>query len=154
MLKNLFFVALFNLLTISGLNAQQTYGLPITPDGAITHNELITLMETSPEGIYAGKVLGIVTSVCQISGCWMSVSAGDSDQEEIFVQFLDYGFFMPSDLTGKKIVMLGEAYRDIDSIIEVQNPADNIGSSEEDTNNLTDTSAELRFTASGVIVLE
>lgn len=75
-------------------------------------------------------ISGTLTDVCQKKGCWMTVK-DESDEIDIFVRFKDYGFFMPKDGHGRKVIAQGIYSNSID----------------EETNELSHL-----FTASGVIL--
>ena len=68
---------------------------------------------TTPSAIYffstCGKVSGYITSVCKKKGCWMILSHSPTDSTGLFVKFKDYGFFMPLDCEGSRVVMRGVA---------------------------------------------
>lgn len=46
------------------------------------------------------QIVGEIKEVCQAKGCWMKVQLESND--EVFVRFKDYGFFVPKDAAGKK----------------------------------------------------
>ena len=46
------------------------------------------------------QIVGEIKEVCQAKGCWMKVALESND--EVFVRFKDYGFFIPKDAAGKK----------------------------------------------------
>ena len=99
------------------------------------------------------KIYGRVSSVCQTKGCWMRiVSDVDSTQSDMFVQFKDYGFFMPKDLAGKEVIMLGKAYRETTSIDDLKHFAEDEGVPAEEIAKITEPKIELKFMASGVKV--
>lgn len=50
------------------------------------------------------KTAGVVSAVCQGSGCWMTIKSGD---QSVRVTFKDYGFFVPIDSAGATAVMEG-----------------------------------------------
>ncbi|HSB64060.1 MAG TPA: DUF4920 domain-containing protein [Thermoanaerobaculia bacterium] len=50
------------------------------------------------------KTEGVVATVCQGSGCWMTLKSGDTS---IRVTFKDYGFFVPIDSAGSTAVLEG-----------------------------------------------
>jgi hypothetical protein len=59
-------------------------------------------------GDYSGKELlvsGTVARVCQERGCWLALDADKG--EELIVRFKDYAFFVPKDLSGKKVKVQG-----------------------------------------------
>lgn len=92
-----------------------------------------------------------VGEVCQVKGCWMNVS--DEGGNELFVQFKDYGFFMPKDLTGQEVIMKGKAYREITSVEDLRHFAEDEGLSAEEIAAITEPEEELKFMASGVKIV-
>ncbi len=50
------------------------------------------------------KIEGEIRDVCQAKGCWLVVTDGERHMR---VTFKDYGFFVPKDSTGKKVVLEG-----------------------------------------------
>lgn len=97
-------------------------------------------------------VKATVQEVCQAKGCWMNVADG-GDGQPIFVQFKDYGFFMPKDLGGGEVVMKGYAYRDMTSVEDLRHFAEDEGKSPEEIAAITEPEEELKFLASGVHIL-
>lgn len=129
------------------------FGEMITPDGAITMDELLVKLADSDS--VATKVRGLVTSVCQVKGCWMTVKSPTvEDAPEVFVQFKDYEFFMPFGLAGTEVVMDGYAYRSITSVEELRHYAEDEGQSAEEIAAITEPEEELKFLASGVVIVQ
>lgn len=52
-------------------------------------------------------ISGTITDVCKIKGCWMNVK--DAAGTEMFVQFEDYGFFVPKNATAHTVKANGRA---------------------------------------------
>jgi len=127
------------------------FGEKITKTGAININQLLTKMETADS--IPTKLAGTIESVCQKKGCWMNIKTDMASSEEVFVRFKDYGFFMPLDATGKKVVMDGYAFKNITPVDELRHYAEDEGKSEEEINAITEPKEELRYMASGVIIL-
>jgi hypothetical protein len=50
------------------------------------------------------KVEGKIADVCQERGCWLVVTDGE---REMRVKFKDYGFFVPKDASGRKVILEG-----------------------------------------------
>ncbi|MBI5367404.1 MAG: DUF4920 domain-containing protein [Planctomycetes bacterium] len=50
------------------------------------------------------KVAGVVTRVCQGSGCWVEVKDGDG---LVIAKSLDHVVLFPKDCAGKKVVLMG-----------------------------------------------
>ncbi|MCF8237891.1 MAG: DUF4920 domain-containing protein [Saprospiraceae bacterium] len=129
------------------------FGEVITPDGAITMDELLVRLNESDS--VATKVRGLVTSVCQVKGCWMTMKAPTSEEApEIFVQFKDYEFFMPFGLAGSEVVIDGYAYRDITSVEELRHYAEDEGLPAEEIAAITEPEEELKFMANGVVIVQ
>ncbi|MBK9566533.1 MAG: DUF4920 domain-containing protein [Saprospiraceae bacterium] len=127
------------------------FGEKIDTSGMITYDVLLQKMSVA-DSIDA-KVVGKVSGVCQTKGCWMNiVSDADTTKTEMFVQFEDYGFFMPKDLVGKEVVMLGKAYREITSVEDLKHFAEDEGKTPEEIEKITEPVTELKFMASGVMI--
>ena len=92
-----------------------------------------------------------VTDVCQVKGCWMKLDIGND--KEVMVNFKDYGFFVPKDIIGKKVVVNGEAYKRTISIDELKHYALDRGDSEEKINSITKAEEIYSITANGVVIL-
>lgn len=160
MLKNVFSLILLSAMFASCGNAPagttgetgeaQIFGDTITTDGAIPYGELASKMKGVDS--VAVKVKGTVQAVCQMKGCWMNVN-DSADSTEIFVQFKDYGFFMPKDIAGREVVMDGYAYRSVTSVEELQHYAKDEGKSKEEIDAITAPLEELKFMASGVLLM-
>ena len=98
---------------------------------------------------------GKVTNVCQKKGCWMKITdPSNVSTEEMFVQFEDYGFFMPKDLAGHTVIMEGKAYTDTTSVKELKHFAEDAHKSEEEIAAITEPSVEKKFMATGVVIVD
>lgn len=129
------------------------FGEIIDEEGAIGFDEMLEMMGDA-DSVHA-KVIAKVDDVCQKKGCWMNVySADGTEAESMFVQFHDYGFFMPLDLGGGLIVMEGYAYRDWTSVAELQHYAEDAGQSPEEIAAITEPVHELKFMATGVKIIQ
>ncbi|MFZ1749779.1 MAG: DUF4920 domain-containing protein [Saprospiraceae bacterium] len=127
------------------------FGETIDTVGMITYADLLGQMESADSVVT--KVYGEVSGVCQTKGCWMNiVSPDDSTKTEMFVQFKDYGFFMPKDLAGKQVVMKGKAYREVTSVDDLRHFAEDEGLTPEEIAKITEPKTELKFMASGVVI--
>jgi len=129
------------------------FGENTTSDGAIPYQQLAAHMGDA-DSIQV-KVLGTVNEVCQKKGCWMSiVNENDSEAEELFVKFKDYGFFMPMDISGRQVVMDGYAFREITSVDELKHYAEDAKEPQEVIDAITAPKEEFKFMASGVLLLD
>lgn len=127
------------------------FGEKVDAKGALTYDELVKKMAGSEK--MEAKVTGTVQEVCQAKGCWMNI-VSTSNKTPMFVHFKDYAFFMPKNLAGKKVVMQGTAYKDVTSVDELRHFAQDAGKSKAEIEAINKPKEELKFMASGVLVLD
>ena len=130
----------------------KTFGEQVTPTGAISYDAMLDKM-VKTDKLENVKVEGTVSAVCKAKGCWMNI-ASDKGAEPMFVNFKDYAFFMPKDLAGKKVVMLGNAFKEITPVEDLKHFAQDEGKSKEEIAKITKPKEEMKFMASGVIILD
>ncbi|MEY3052765.1 MAG: hypothetical protein RLY31_2550 [Bacteroidota bacterium] len=126
-----------------------TFGEKISAKGAVSIGALPTLLGDSDS--LAVKLQGTVESVCQVKGCWMNLV--DANNPGLFVQFKDYGFFMPKDIAGRQVVIDGYAYRQVTPVEELRHYAEDAGKTQEEIEAITTPKEEVKFLASGVLLL-
>lgn len=131
------------------LNAAGGYGQVINADAAISCEEL-TRVANATEDVNA-KVVGTVTAACQMSGCWMKLECGG---EPMRVTFRDYGFFVPKDLAGSKVVIQGTARKKEVPVETLRHFAQDEGKSEAEIAAITEPGWELEFVADGVLPVQ
>jgi hypothetical protein len=124
------------------------YGEKITPDSAVSIDELSTLMGDKAE--MNVKLTGKVDAVCQKKGCWMDLKKTDGNTMR--VTFKDYGFFMPKDGAGKTATIRGVAKIEETSVADLQEYAKDAGKSKEEIASIKEPKKELVFEADGVIL--
>ncbi len=129
---------------------QQYFGDKINDNDAIPYTAMLTQM--AEKDSFPAKVRGRVAEVCQVKGCWMNITA--EGKEDMFVKFKDYGFFMPLDCSGKEVIMDGYAFRETTSVEELRHYASDEGKSAEEIAAITEPVEELKFLASGIILLD
>ncbi len=128
----------------------QVFGEKVNAKGAISYTQLLTQLQDKDS--MAVKVVGTVDAVCQMKGCWMNIT--EVDKPEMMVKFKDYGFFVPKDIAGRKVVMQGYAYREVTPVDELRHYAEDAGKSKEEIEKITQPKEELKFMASGVLLLD
>jgi len=133
------------------MEAANTFGETINSKDAISFEDLVQKMEGSDSMLV--KVKGTVESVCQAKGCWMNIVSSEIE-DEMFVKFKDYGFFMPKDIAGQEVIMEGYAYREVTPVEELRHYAEDAGKSAEEIAAITEPEEEFKFMASGVILLD
>ncbi len=128
------------------------FGALITADGAIPYSDVMGKMANTDS--LNMKVQGTVHEVCQKKGCWMTLKSDQPGQPEMRVTFKDYAFFMPKDLSGKRVVVDGYAYVETTSVDVLRHYAEDAGKSKEEIAAITEPKREVSFEAVGVIVLD
>jgi hypothetical protein len=95
-------------------------------------------------------VTATVTEVCQVKGCWMILVDGET---KVRVTFKDYGFFMPKNLAGSKVVVEGILSEEVLSEKDARHYAEDAGKSKAEIAKIKGDQRELGFEATGVLVL-
>lgn len=85
--------------------------------------------EATPVAALAGDetdvvITGTITDVCAKKGCWMRVADGD---DEVFVRFQDYAFFVPRNAAGHEVVLHGTVETKTTSVEELRHYAEDAG---------------------------
>lgn len=129
--------------------AGQVFGAEEDFSDALSLTEIAQLLADT-DTLKEVSVKGQVIEVCQAKGCWMTIAGED----EMMVKFKDYGFFMPKDIAGREVIMTGHAYYAITAVEELQHYAEDAGKSAEEIAAITEPKKELKFMASGVLLLD
>jgi hypothetical protein len=87
-----------------------------------------------------------VAAVCVVKGCWMALT---SSQNEVRVTFKNYGFFVPSSVIGKTVVVEGTLEKVVMSLEDTKHYVKDAGG---DPSQVTHPRTEYRIVASGVAV--
>ena len=84
---------------------QTFYGSVIETDGALQAQDVREAL--AEDGRASLTFEGEVTATCAKKGCWMDVASGS---DTVFVRFLDYSFFVPTEgAEGKRTVVQGRS---------------------------------------------
>ena len=148
---SLFFFACGNAQTQSS-GDNKHFGATITADNANTYDELIPKMAATDS--LAMKVTGKVSEVCQKKGCWMTLVAEQPGKPAMRVTFKDYAFFMPKNLSGKRVVVDGYAIIDVTPVEVLRHYAEDAGKSKEEIDKITEPKREVAYEAAGVLILD
>jgi hypothetical protein len=133
---------------ISQAQKYQSFGKKITTKEA---KESITLTaQVVGNKEVAMKVVGEVESVCPMAGCWMKVKLANG--ETMRVTFKDYGFFVPKDIAGQKVIFEGIAKQKVVSVSDQKHYAEDAGVSRAEIDKIDSEKVELTFVADGVLV--
>lgn len=89
-------------------NSYDVYGQKINPTNPSDTEVFVSEVGEMPQKF---KVEGVVEEVCQMKGCWLTLQ--NDKGANIRVTFKDYGFFVPKGISGKKVIVEGEAKREL-----------------------------------------
>ena len=148
----LFSVAVFG--QQSPVEERDNYGAEVSQQ--VVQNALspkaLTEKLTEAKKLEHTSVKGTVTSVCPKKGCWLTLDTGSD--ERLFVKMKDYGFFVPTSLIGREVVLEGAAEIKVIPVEEVRHYAEDAKKSPEEIAAITEPQQEIRFLASGIKVVE
>ena len=131
-------------------NPGDSYGEKVETANAINIAQIPAKLKENPT--FNTKVKATVLDVCPKKGCWIKLAVNDSTTA--FVKMKDYGFFMPTAVKGKTIVLEGEVQMLTTSVEELQHYAKDAKKPQAEINAITQPKKEIRFTASGITVVE
>ncbi|WP_257467970.1 DUF4920 domain-containing protein [Empedobacter falsenii] len=140
---------------IDDLYAYQVYGESFDIKNTLTKNELGKLYDNMKSGDSLENVqfVSTIESVCKKKGCWMKVDLGKGE-EQSFVRFKDYGFFMPLDGEKANVVVHGKAFVSEISVEKLRHYAEDAGQSKEEIAKITKPQLQYNFEADGVYLKE
>ena len=130
-----------------------SFGEEIIADDAIAASSMAAHYKTMKTGdSIDSKIIAEVKSVCQAKGCWMRLNL--DDENEVMVKFKDYGFFVPKDITGNKVIINGKAFVQEVSVDEQRHYAEDAGKSTEEIASIIKPKRTYSFEADGVLVAQ
>lgn len=97
------------------------------------------------------RITATVSEVCQKKGCWMILKDNDLT---VRVTFKDYGFFVPKDLTGRRVLVEGVLSQTVISEADARHYAEDAGATKQEIAKIKGEQRELGFEATGVKVLK
>ncbi len=168
-MKNILYVFLLALLVVSCKNENKEevsveeevttevtyvpFGDKIEADNALSAQDMAAKYGAMKVGdSISTKMTAKVNSVCQVKGCWMRLDLGND--EEVMVKFKDYAFFMPKNISGKDVIIDGNAYVNEISVEDLKHYAEDAGKTEEEIAAITEPRKTYTFMADGVLLVE
>ncbi len=127
------------------------FGNKITPDEAMTSSQMLEKYKSmKPGDTVQVKFASTIKEVCKKKGCWMSMVL--AEDEESFVKFKDYGFFVPLNADNSEAIVSGKAFLEVVPVTELQHYAKDGGKSEEEIKGITESEITYGFQADGVLI--
>lgn len=154
---SIFLIFLLTMCTVSAQNSQSgnstltSFGSKIDARGALDTKEMTSEYQNlTVADTLKTKFMATVTDVCKAKGCWMKLQLGDGS--EAMVKFKDYGFFMPKDIEGHKVIVNGKAFVEEMSVEDQRHYASDAGKSKEEMDKITKPKKTYGFEADGVLL--
>lgn len=128
-----------------------SFGALISKDSALSIEEMTQkYLQLKTGDTLAVKFKSKINSVCQKKGCWMNVALVNN--QEVFVQFKDYSFFMPLNVKNEEVIVKGKAFVSIESIDELKHYAKDAGKNQTAIDSIVSPKATYSFMADGVLI--
>ncbi len=127
-----------------------TYGAKITEEGAVSISELPNLLKG--KDTIAVKIKAKAVSSCSSKGCWMNLQI--DDKNTAFVKMKDYGFFVPTAIADKNVVLEGIAFIKTTSVAELKHYAEDGKKSQAEIDAIKEPKQEIRLLANGIMVVK
>lgn len=117
----------------------------------LSKNEMLDKYKTLKKGdTLTVQFVSNIKAVCKKKGCWMKMElAGD---DESFVKFKDYGFFVPLNADNNTAIVNGKAFVDVESVEELKHYAKDAGKSAAEIAKITKPETSYSFLADGVYI--
>lgn len=129
--------------------AYATAGAPISDGNVFSEVEMSRVYtELQPGDTITTRFEGEVVSVCQMKGCWMRIEI--PGEETVMVRFKDYGFFVPKDISGKRVLVEGKAFVSEVDEAERRHMAEDAGEPDSLIIKISGSQIQKGFEASGV----
>ena len=129
----------------------ESFGEKIVADDAVSSKEMLEKYKTlKPGDTIDVKFESTIKEVCKKKGCWMSMELGDN--QETFVKFKDYEFFVPKNADKSIAILSGKAFMDSVSVNQLRHYAKDGGKSEEEIAQITKPEVKYGFQANGVLI--
>jgi len=127
------------------------FGDSISDEAALSSEEMMKKFANLKEGDTIDvKFKSKINEVCQKKGCWMSVDLGN--ENETFVKFKDYGFFVPLNAQDKEVIVNGKAFISVESVADLKHYAKDAGKSQAAIDSIIEPEVTYSFMANGVLI--
>ena len=120
------------------------YGAQIQAKNPLTLQAALKKLDSTPTADVL--IESKVDKVCVVKGCWMALT---NEKQDVRVTFKDYGFFVPSSIIGKTVLVEGKLEKVVMSLEDTKHYVKDAGG---DPTTVTQPRTEYRIVASGVEV--
>lgn len=135
---------------VGDANKGDAYGAKISAKNAKPIAEVAASLEGNEP--MKAKVIGKVVDVCSAKGCWAKVELENG--QTAMIKMKDYGFFLPTAVKGKTVVLDGEMQKVITPVSELKHFAEDAKKTQAEIDAITQPKEEISFTAKGIKVVK
>jgi hypothetical protein len=128
----------------AAIASAEHYGAQIKAKNPLSLQAAIKQLDSMPSA--AVLIESKVDKVCVAKGCWMALT---NAKDDVRVTFKDYGFFVPSSIIGKTVLVEGKLEKVVMSLEDTKHYVKDAGG---DPSTVTAPRTEYRIVASGVEV--
>lgn len=129
----------------------ESFGEKIVADNAINAAEMLEKYQNlKPGDTIDVKFKSTINEVCKKKGCWMSMQL--AEEQETFVKFKDYAFFVPMNADKSEAIISGKAFMDSISVNQLRHYAKDGGKTEAEIAQITNPKVKFGFQANGVLI--
>jgi hypothetical protein len=128
----------------AAIASAEHYGAQIKSKNPLTLQAALRQLDSMPSADVL--IESKVDKVCVVKGCWMALT---NAKDDVRVTFKDYGFFVPSSIIGKTVLVEGKLEKVVMSLEDTKHYVKDAGG---DPSTVTQPRTEYRIVASGVEV--
>ncbi len=129
----------------------QVFGEKFDEKGALNAAQMKAQYATmKPGDTVSVKFASKINAGCKKKGCWMRLDLGEN--EESFVRFKDYGFFIPLNADGKEVIVNGKAFVTEITVEKLKHFAKDEGKSEAEIAKITKPEYTYAYESTGVLM--
>jgi hypothetical protein len=128
-----------------------TFGEKFEASKVLSNKEMLKKYKSLKKGdSLVVKFKSTIKEVCKKKGCWMQMDL--TTDQQAFVRFLDYGFFVPLNADNSEAIVNGVAYIDVVTVEELKHYAKDAGKSQAEINKIKKPEITYAFRATGVLI--
>ena len=126
------------------------YGLKFNVEKPLSASEIPSILKDKDTVEITVKAKAL--DACSSKGCWLTFYINDSTNA--FVKMNDYSFFVPLAIIGKNIVLKGKSFIKTTSVSELKHYAEDANKSQKEIDEIINDKKEIRFIATGILVVK
>ena len=128
-----------------------TFGEKFEASKVLSNKEMLKKYKSLKKGdSLVVKFKSTIKEVCKKKGCWMQMDL--TADQQAFVRFLDYGFFVPLNADNSEAIVNGVAYIDVVTVDELKHYAKDASKSQTEINKIKKPEITYAFRATGVLI--